>query len=155
MFFSVNDIWFRDYCPELEPFVMDKSRRNLSPKYSFLIYHSKKDIKSCGLTLKSNLYVKQDPMGISEISFPPFGYVITIESNKPKYPDDRLCDITYFSEYGYDEVKTVCLKVPILPAYSFIPGDYRSKKEIDSAIQRSHETDFHNQIESALRKASR
>jgi hypothetical protein len=45
-------------------------------------------------------------------------------------PDERLFDITFFSEYQYNDWKELGLRLPSLPIYTYFPGDYRSKNEV-------------------------
>jgi hypothetical protein len=64
---------------------------------------------------------------LSEITYPPFGYVMTLDSPPP---DDRLFEITHFARYDYNDFVVMPLQLPVLPTYVAIPGDYREKKEI-------------------------
>jgi hypothetical protein len=63
----------------------------------------------------------------SEVSFPPWGFVMSL-SAKP--PDNRLVDITWFSRYAYQQWVPLDLKVPMLPVYSWVPGDYRTREQV-------------------------
>ena len=65
---------------------------------------------------------------MSEINYPPFGYLMTIDSESP---DKRLFEITHFANYNYNEFKVMTLKLPVLPTHLGYPGDYRTEKEID------------------------
>jgi hypothetical protein len=49
--------------------------------------------------------------------------------NSPS-PDDRLTDTTYFAEYRYKQERTLSLKLPVLPIYTFFPADYRSREQV-------------------------
>ena len=64
---------------------------------------------------------------LSEITFPPFGYVMTID-DEPH--EKRLVEITHFSRYGYNEFAVFPLQLPVLPTHLWFPGDYRTKEEI-------------------------
>ncbi|NOR52736.1 MAG: hypothetical protein GQ536_01415 [Candidatus Aminicenantes bacterium] len=64
---------------------------------------------------------------MSEINFPPYGYMMTINSDPP---DPRIVEITHFSRYGYDEFDTKAMRIPVLPTHLPFPGDYRTKEEI-------------------------
>ena len=64
----------------------------------------------------------------SEFTFPPFGFVLTFNSPAP---DERLTDITYFAdEYAYNQKRTIWLRLPVLPIYTFFPGDYRDRDQV-------------------------
>lgn len=64
---------------------------------------------------------------LSELAFPPFGFVMTYNSSSP---DDRLLDISHFAEYDYNHFDTFFLKTPILNTYLYLPGDYRTLDQI-------------------------
>lgn len=64
---------------------------------------------------------------ISEVSWFPMGYVLALKGGKP---DDRLFDITFFSNYFYNDWKEFTLKINALPIYTYFPGDYRSREEV-------------------------
>jgi hypothetical protein len=63
----------------------------------------------------------------SEITFPPFIYVMTLGSPPT---DDRLVEITHFARYGLNELAIMEMKLPVLPTLTGVPGDYRTRKEI-------------------------
>jgi hypothetical protein len=67
---------------------------------------------------------------MSEISFPPYGYLFTVNSPKP---DDRLLDITGWCNYRYDGLVEIEIKMTVLPTYLLYPGDYRTKDKIMKA----------------------
>ncbi|WP_181646106.1 hypothetical protein [Paenibacillus anseongensis] len=69
---------------------------------------------------------------MSEIAFPPMGYVMTFNSEPP---DSRLVEITHFTRYGYNDFETVFLNFSQLPVHLFMPGDYRTKEEIYKALE--------------------
>lgn len=64
---------------------------------------------------------------MSEINYPPFGYVLVM-NGKP--PDARLTDITSLIRYGYDETAELVLPISLLPTHSKYPGDYRTADQI-------------------------
>ena len=61
---------------------------------------------------------------MSEIAFPPMGYLMTIDSDPP---DPRLIDISLFGKYQFSDRRSISLKLPVLPVYTFVPGDYRNR----------------------------
>jgi hypothetical protein len=66
----------------------------------------------------------------AEMAFPPFGYLITMES---PVMDKRLVDITFFSQSGYKEYRDLYIRFPVLPTDSAFPGDFRTKSELAAA----------------------
>ncbi|SMB98808.1 hypothetical protein SAMN00808754_2557 [Thermanaeromonas toyohensis ToBE] len=130
MFFSVNNPDFAERNSELVSFVLNPKRKYINlEKYRIFVYLNPEGrwARIGGFQGKLNFLTKTIYI-FSEIKFPPFGYVMTIDNYSP--PDLRLYDITYFSRYDYNEFRDVYLKLPLLPTYSWFPGDYRTKKEI-------------------------
>jgi len=131
MFFSVNGPTFRESHPDLVRFVLNKERKYLDPKISIYTYLMSEGsaIREMGIT--GTGIFKEDKMiqtsVLSELSFPPLGYVMTFGTNPP---DERLVEISHFSRYDYNDWRIMFLKIPALPVHMHIPGDYRTKKEI-------------------------
>lgn len=127
MFFSVNGERFAASHPELVQFVMDKERRYLNPKYRvFAYYNTAETGRRVGIAGRLDLKTRQ-VIVMSEISFVPFGYLLTLGSEPP---DQRLLEITHFARYGYDEFEVAELRIPVLQTHLAIPGDYRTREEI-------------------------
>ena len=137
MFFTVNGVQFRKANPELVEFVLNKEKMYLSPKYRVFVYYNIEGrFRTVGGAAITNLNKGGKPISLSEISFPPFGYMITFGSNPP---DDRLFEIKHFARYDYSEWTPMELKLPVLPTHLAIPGDYRTKDEIDKQYQENME----------------
>jgi len=116
--------------PYLEEFVLNKGEKYLSPEIRFFVFYSIGDrSRSAGVTglLKGIGTANSQIYTFSEITFPPFGYVMTFDTEPP---DRRLLEITQFSNYSYDSGKSLSLQLPILPIYTYFPGDYRSDEEV-------------------------
>lgn len=128
MFFSVNDEnAFRQAFPELVEFVLNKDKRYLPPKFRFFVYFNPGDrFRYSGLSARADLDTGKVNT-LTEISYPPFGYVMTVDSEPP---DDRLLEITHFSRYRYQDFKVMDLKPPVLPTATYWPGDYRTREEV-------------------------
>lgn len=129
MFFSVNPPEFAENNPELVSFVLSRDRKYLSPRYRIFIYYN-----ICGKYRFSGVAVRfninsRSIIKMTEFNYPPFGYMMTIDSHPP---DDRLYEITHFAHYGYKEFKIMTLSPSVLPTHILLPGDYRSKKEINA-----------------------
>ena len=96
MFFSVNDDLFRGNHPELVKFILDKNERYLSPDFRILVYFNNSPrgryIGGVSMTKMSPDEINPDTMEnlhdkiesehaksrlLSEIAFPPLGYVMT------------------------------------------------------------------------------
>lgn len=137
MFFSINYEGFYKQEPELQQFILDKERRFLNPKFKIYTYYNVEgELRYIGNNVIGNLS-DASTIKISELTFPPFGFVLTINSNSP---DKRLTDITHFCNFSYNHWTDVYQKFSILPTHlAFFPADYRTKEEIQKGIQESQE----------------
>lgn len=71
-------------------------------------------------------------VNFSELVYPPFAYVLALESGPP---DDRLVEIgRIFSSFKFGEKAAIRLPLPQLPAATYIPGDYRSTGEVEARL---------------------
>jgi hypothetical protein len=128
MFFSVEPENFRLYHRELVRFVLNREAKYLPPRYRFFVYYNiEGQPRLMGGAFIGDLH-RGEIRNISEITYPPFGYVMTIDSPPT---DDRLVEITHFARYEYDRATQVTLRLPTLPTHlPKLPGDYRTKEEI-------------------------
>jgi hypothetical protein len=141
MFFSANGPGFRGANQELVRFVLNREHKYINPKVQIFAYYTNSDrSRQAGIT--GVLELDELKMGIarshvfSEISFPPFGYILA-ENSPP--PDRRLVDISFFAQYGYSDWVDISLRLPVLPIYSWLPGDFRSRDEVlSAAAKRGH-----------------
>lgn len=127
MMFSVNGSKFRLANPDLVRFVLNREARYLSPRYRFFVFYNTEGVnRASGTTGLLNVETGRAST-MSEITFPPFGYVMTLDSEPP---DHRLFEITHFARYDYDDMRVVPLHLPVLPTLLSFPGDYRTIDEI-------------------------
>jgi hypothetical protein len=63
----------------------------------------------------------------SEISFPPFSYILALQG---ECPNDKMTDITYFSNYSYRDFLQLSIKLPILNLWTPFPGDFRPRSQV-------------------------
>jgi hypothetical protein len=134
MFFSVNPDSFAKANPELVRFVLNRDAKYLPPKYRFFVYYNTTGkFRFSGIVGKADIYNGKFTL-MSEITYPPFGYLMTIDSEPP---DGRLFEITHFARYSYNDFKVMNLKLPVLPTHLAYPGDYRTKEEILEQAARS------------------
>lgn len=143
MFLSINRLSFRSEHPELPNFVLHKINNDLPPQYRVFTYFLacsafRRAGKTGILPLDPNTLRPGKMTWATEISHPPFGYLMTIESGPP---DDRLCEITQFTRYRYDERRDLELKLPVLPTHFPVLGDYRSADEIKKDLRRGVEAE--------------
>jgi hypothetical protein len=127
MFFSVNSEKFQVLNNELVRFVLNKEINYLSPKYRFFVYlNTTAKFRKFGATAIVDINSRKISI-LSEITFPPYGYVMTIDSEPP---DDRVIEITHFGKYYYRDNIDLSLNLPVLPTHLPFPGDYRDKDQI-------------------------
>jgi len=141
MMFSANSEVFRDKHPHLTKFVLDKYRKYLNPRYRFWLYYNYiGEPRFSGVTARAN-FNNGSSIVFSEITYPPFGYVMTLENSEKRNdpPDNRLIEISNFVNYGYNEFDYREIKAISLPTYLEFPGDYRTSEEIYKDFVKSKE----------------
>ncbi len=146
MFFSVNDNLFRDNHQDLVRFVLNKYEHHLNPDFRILVYFNSSPrgryIGGVSMAKMSPDEINMDTMEnlqrkiesehtksrlLSEIAFPPLGYVMSFNSEQL---DKQLYDISFFTKYRYDDCTSIPLKLPVFPVHTWYPGDYRSKEQV-------------------------
>ncbi len=133
MMFSANSSTFADGHSELVNFVLNKESKGLNSNYRFWIYYFVKGgiPRMFGTSVMGQISSQSIHL-FSEITYPPYGYVMTLPNlhgeNEP--PDKRLIEITDFVNYGYYEFDNLEIKAVPLPTYLQFPADYRSSDEI-------------------------
>ncbi|OWW21747.1 hypothetical protein AYR66_21895 [Noviherbaspirillum denitrificans] len=132
MSFSVNAPEFRLRVPYLEQFGLNKELRHLPPDLRVLTgYTINGHIRSTGASgILDGSGVAPQLYTVSEIAFPPFCFVLTL--NCP-CPDRRMIVISAFATCGYYEVQSLDLRMPVLPIHSAYPTDYRTPQEVAKA----------------------
>ena len=122
--------------PSLCRFLLNPSSADLDPDLRIFMYLSAgRWLRSLGVTALGD-FKRHSTCVMSETTFPPFGYVLTIRSPPP---DDRLVEITHFASYRYKEWKDIWLRVPFLPVNTWVPGDYRTLDQVRRDIKRNRE----------------
>jgi hypothetical protein len=151
MFFSTNSDRFRYNYPDLVKFVLNKQERHLDPRIRIFAFYS---ASSRGRYIGGAIEEKINPDEINpdvldsllskvtndfdvgrvlrEVAFPPIGYRMTFDSEPP---DSRLVDISDFAEYSYRDRKSIELGLPVLPVYTYLPGDYRDRDQVRRALE--------------------
>jgi hypothetical protein len=124
-----------DYHSDLRTFVLSKQQRLFPKKYRVHVYFQKDGQPR----FESGIGIMKIDSGHSnyveaEVALPPFGYCVSknIERSKSLVDYKGLYDITWFSEYRYDEWSSVYLKLPKLETHGPVPLDYRSKSEFEA-----------------------
>jgi hypothetical protein len=136
MFFSVNYDGFREVHPELVRFLLNKEEKYLPKSIRIYCYYN---IEGANRYIGNNVVGSLNdmtPIHLSEITFPPLGFVMTIGAENA--PDSRLTEISHFASYNYQEWIDHFQKFATLPTHlPFFPADYRSKEEIIQGMKES------------------
>ena len=130
MFMSVNGPSFQSVQSELVRFILNKKTRHLPKHLKLLAFYSVSDrSRHSGVSGMIEGVGTQSwrAFTLSEFAFPPFGFVLTYNSPSP---DQRLIDISHFAEYNWSEERTLWIRMPVLPIYTFYPADYRSRDQV-------------------------
>lgn len=126
MFFSVLGPEHHKHDPDLVRFVLSREERGLPPDVRFFIYYNvgtpHDKLRYAPPMVMMNVETGLKSM-FSEITFPPFGYVMVMSDTEP--PDRTLVDITYFSRFRYDATREISLQLPVIATHLRMPGDYR------------------------------
>jgi hypothetical protein len=139
MFFSVNGPLFQQRQTDLVRFVLNRDLRAFPAHvrvYAFYTFSDRsRAIGSAGVlrglgSSSSNVHV------FSEITFPPFGFVMTLGNASP--PESRFHEISGFSEFEYRDWRDrITMRLPLMPIYTGFPGDYRTRAQTLADVEES------------------
>jgi hypothetical protein len=128
---NMNDQNFRNANISLVRFVQDRYAQWLDPRYRFWAYYvAPGPLRMTPFACVMNTE-KGGMFSGMEISFPPFGYMLTFDS-KPE--DDRLTEITGFRSFQYWDRDMIRLRLNVLPTHGPMMGDYRYFKPLTRTI---------------------
>jgi len=131
MFFSVNGPLFRMRQTDIVKFVLDKQSKNFPDHvrvYAFYTLSNRSRAASVSSVLKGLGSSHSSVHVFSEVTFPPFGFVMTFDNSPP--PQSGFCEISSFSKFDYGDRRTgITMKLPLMPIYTLYPGDYRSREK--------------------------
>jgi hypothetical protein len=125
MFFSVNGEYFNKAHPDLVRFVLNKESRELPDRFRIYAFYTLSNrFRSASVTAMakgSNIHT------FSEVTFPPFGFVLTVHSTPP---ESGFCEISEFSRFEYFEFRFgITMRLPVMPIHTAFPGDYRTRDQ--------------------------
>ncbi|WP_237212999.1 hypothetical protein [Falsiroseomonas oryziterrae] len=85
-------------------------------------------LRQAGLTGRLTLGAANPILLVSEIVFPPFALIMTVDS---EFDDPRLVEISVpFGRFDYDQKAEVPLLLHAVPSTTYFPGDYRTTDEV-------------------------
>lgn len=131
MFLALNGEWYLDEYPELAEFVKNPDSTNLPDRYRVFTYLNNEG----KIRYSSHKTVFKPEVGVincTEITFPPFGFVLTIDFDQSI---KGLTDITSFKNQVQSPQEMV-LSFCRLPTYLPMPLDYRTKQTIEADIEK-------------------
>jgi hypothetical protein len=114
--------------PELGDFVADRNRTGLPDRYRFyLSLFAGPMARSTGVAERIDLERGRHD-ALVEVAFPPFAYVMTIDSEPEAI---ETCDVTEFTTVGYDQRADIELDLLIAFGHTPYPADYRTTAMIE------------------------
>jgi hypothetical protein len=134
MFASACGPGFFEKNSDLVRFVLNRTQTGLPPHirlFAYYVHANSSASRQSGITGNMNFEVSHQTYVYSEIAFPPFGYVMCLNSPPP---DPRLVEITAMAGFSAGKTHTLSLKLPALQVNSVLPGDFRSDAEIDACF---------------------
>lgn len=115
----------------LTRYVLNRDARGIPDKYRLYCFIMAGDSSSARQSGVTGLFSGRTSHIFSEISFPPFGYILAIASEPV---DSGLTDITGFTHSGFSEFRSIHLRLPVREVNSYFPGDFRTRDEWRHAI---------------------
>ncbi len=132
MFCSACPPGFAAKHPDLVRYLLNRTSREFPP--GIQVWASLFDTRNSRATRQSGISGRLDLDAgtsiYSEISFPPFNFVMTLDGSRP--PDTRLANIDFMHEFEYSEHAEVTLSLYNLSVNTYFPGDYRTLDQLPS-----------------------
>lgn len=127
MFVSVNREDFYSSFPEIIEFIRNPDLKELPEKYQLYTYlNNEGNFRHLPFQVVGNFRNVSQIISCSEITYPPYGFVLTFNDTKQiKF----LNNITDFKNLSLDKEMNVEMEMYRLPTYFQVPLDYRSKEE--------------------------
>lgn len=115
--------------PWIEEFVLNCNRKYIPDHVHLFCYGNKDAVRYSGVNVDMNIRTMRSNT-FAEFAYPPFGYILSLDGGAI-HP--ALTDISFFARMEYNCWRTVPLKLGVLPAYTWIPGDFRTREEIENS----------------------
>lgn len=134
MFLAINGEWYLESFPELADFVSNPESKSLPDKYRLFTYLTRAEESRYRSHVVHGDLALGTLKNCSEIAFPPYGYVLTIDfEGQIKF----LNDITSFKEFEINKKSDLIINMFQLPTYTPFPLDYRTKDQIEKHIEKN------------------
>jgi len=134
MFCSASSPSFAQKHPRLVRYLLNRESRDADDQHVFISLYdlvNSKSSRQAGLT--GRIDAEGSSQLFSEISFPPFNLVMSVDGG---CPDPRLFEVTWFKQFAYRELANVRLTLNNLAVHSYFPGDYRTFEDLKAISDR-------------------
>jgi hypothetical protein len=132
MFMSADKLGMLKDDKDLVKFLLNPEEQSLPVKYRVFSYLTASDsFRFLGIHFVADFDQGMNNYIWSEISYPPFGYFLTIDS-PPAHPE--MMELTHFKDYLFGQNSSVRIQLPYLESNTFLIGDYRTKKQMESGM---------------------
>jgi hypothetical protein len=128
MFFSVNNPDLSTIHEDVRAFVLSRERRGIEPaRYGLYVYVLRGEIRRyIGLAGILSTSTGRSRL-LSELSAPPFGFVLEIDPKEKS----QCCDLGFMAnEFDYEQKRTIDLEIPVYESNTYFPADYRTKRRV-------------------------
>lgn len=136
MIIVMNEDWFIEEFPELVDFVNNPNLNILHDKFKIFLYlNNEGQFRYCKFS--TSMIPGIGILNCSELTFPPFGYVMTFnyEGELPK-----LLNITDWKNFSIQTIGNLGLGLSKLPTHlPFLPLDYRQSSKVNADIKAGNE----------------
>jgi hypothetical protein len=126
MSLSLNDDWYLEEYPELSQFVKDTASKNLPARYQVFVYLNNEG--HYRYSKHSFIHTSYVIINATEITFPPFGYLLTVDGDDSM---EGFTNITDFKNFPMDKAVDVNILLFRKPTISIFPLDYRTKEQFE------------------------
>lgn len=136
MFVDINGEHYGD--SKIRDFLLDKESTNFSKKkHRIFCYIYSGSVEKCSpLIVKMDINT-QKMIVVSEIASFPLGFCLYEDLLEDESPPGY--EITYFTNYSFDEEADICMELPVLENNTMFAADYRTKEEIINTINETNE----------------
>lgn len=133
MFLSMNNDWHIKSYPELAEFVKDPHSNNLPDKFKVYTYlNNEGQIRFFPFGI---MWLSGNMITLSEMTYPPFGYVLTMDHNQEL---NTFTNITHFKNFAFNDKADITISLKKLPTYLPLPPlDYSTKDEINERLEKA------------------
>ncbi len=126
---------------DLRRYVLNRDHTGIPPRYrlyAYLMAPRSKSSRQSGVAglLTGPLERPFAKMHVfAEVAFPPFGYILSI--NTPPVQNE-LADLTDFTSIGFRDFRSLHIRLPVREVNSYFPADFRTVEEWERDLDAAH-----------------